>query len=151
MALSKFSQASLALIALASSGTVVANELYAERDKLTQELADQDNDGVVNVRDFCPDTIPNALVDNDGCAEETVVVQSITLEILFDVNSANVKPQYYPEVKKVADFLQDHPETEVVIEGHTDNTGSRTLNENLSSARAGSAAHPLGWLRVPIA
>lgn len=58
------------------------------------------------------------------------------LRVFFDVNKSNIKDQYKPEVAKVADKLQEYPNATALIEGHTDNTGPRKLNERLSLARA---------------
>lgn len=58
------------------------------------------------------------------------------LRVFFDVNKSNIKDQYKPEVAKVADKLQEYPNATAQIEGHTDNTGPRKLNERLSLARA---------------
>ncbi len=60
------------------------------------------------------------------------------LRVFFDVNKSNIKDQYKPEVAKVAEKLQEYPNATAMIEGHTDNTGPRKLNERLSVARANS-------------
>ena len=39
---------------------------------------------------------------------------------------------------KLIQFLKDNPETRLEIQGHTDNTGSLNLNNNLSQSRANS-------------
>lgn len=58
------------------------------------------------------------------------------LRVFFDINKSNIKDQYKPEVAKVAEKLQEYPNATAQIEGHTDNTGPRKLNERLSLARA---------------
>lgn len=60
------------------------------------------------------------------------------LRVFFDTNKSNIKEQYKPEVAKVAQKLQEYPNATAMIEGHTDNTGPRRLNERLSVARANS-------------
>lgn len=60
------------------------------------------------------------------------------LRVFFDTNKSNIKPQYRPEIAKVADALSAFPNATAQIEGHTDNTGPRKLNERLSLARANS-------------
>lgn len=60
------------------------------------------------------------------------------LRVFFDTNKSNIKEQYKPEVAKVAQKLQEYPNATAMIEGHTDNTGPRKLNERLSVARANS-------------
>lgn len=63
---------------------------------------------------------------------------SITLNVEFDTAKAVIKEKYNDEVKKVADFMKVHPNTNAVIEGHTDNVGSDDYNIRLSHARANS-------------
>lgn len=58
------------------------------------------------------------------------------LRVFFDINKSNIKAQYKPEVAKVAEKLQEYPNATAKIEGHTDSTGPRKLNERLSLARA---------------
>jgi outer membrane protein OmpA-like peptidoglycan-associated protein len=60
--------------------------------------------------------------------------------ILFAVNSANLQPKAKESVKKLADVLKKYPDTNVIIEGNTDNTGSTELNQKLSEKRAKSVA-----------
>ncbi len=56
--------------------------------------------------------------------------------ILFDFDKFNVKPQYYPIISKVADYLRSHPEARIILAGHTDNIGPRDYNIRLSHKRA---------------
>lgn len=58
------------------------------------------------------------------------------LRVFFDVNKSDIKEQYKPEVAKVAQKLQEYPNATALIEGHTDSTGPRKLNDRLSLARA---------------
>jgi len=63
---------------------------------------------------------------------------SIVLNVEFDTAKAVVKKKYHSEIKKVADFMKAYPETNAVIEGHTDNVGKETENVKLSQERANS-------------
>lgn len=58
------------------------------------------------------------------------------IDIKFDTNKADIKPQYHDELKKLADFLKEFPEAKGVIEGHTDNVGAKEMNMKLSQRRA---------------
>ncbi len=93
---------------------------------------DSDGDGVPDFKDKCPNTMKGVRVDENGC------FQSMTLEIHFDTNSAEVKPEYYPLLKKFAQFLKENPSIKVEIQGHTDKrpTSSYEYNMRLSQRRA---------------
>lgn len=56
--------------------------------------------------------------------------------ILFDFDKFNVKPQYYPIIAKVAEYMRSHPKARIVLAGHTDNVGTREYNMKLSHRRA---------------
>ncbi|WP_276498865.1 OmpA family protein [Pontibacter litorisediminis] len=56
--------------------------------------------------------------------------------ILFAVNSAELSASAKQDIQKLAKTLQQYQGTDVIIEGHTDNTGSYELNQKLSERRA---------------
>lgn len=68
---------------------------------------------------------------------------NMELRVFFDTNKSNIKDQYKPEIAKVAEKLVEYPNATARIEGHTDNTGPRKLNERLSLARANSVKNAL--------
>lgn len=69
--------------------------------------------------------------------------QSLTLtmksDITFDVGRAELKPQFFPYLSQIANSARQSNNTVVVV-GHTDNTGSFELNQNLSNERARAVA-----------
>ena len=68
---------------------------------------------------------------------------NMELRVFFDTSKSNIKDQYKPEIAKVAEKLVEYPNATARIEGHTDNTGPRALNERLSLARANSVKSSL--------
>ncbi|UOQ99059.1 OmpA family protein [Hymenobacter sp. 5317J-9] len=60
--------------------------------------------------------------------------------ILFDTNSAYLRPASEADITKMAAVLQKYPDTNVLIEGHTDNTGTDAINQPLSERRAQAVA-----------
>jgi outer membrane protein OmpA-like peptidoglycan-associated protein len=60
--------------------------------------------------------------------------------ILFKTNSSELQPQAQTEIAQLAKTLQKYPDTNILIEGHTDNKGSREINQPLSERRAQSVA-----------
>ena len=60
--------------------------------------------------------------------------------ILFDTNSATLRSASEADVTKMATILQKYPDTNVLVEGHTDNSGSDAINQPLSERRAQAVA-----------
>ena len=67
----------------------------------------------------------------------------ITLHTEFDVNKADIKPEYRDEISKVGNFMKQYPTTTAFIEGHTDNVGDAEYNMQLSQRRAESVVNHL--------
>jgi OmpA-OmpF porin, OOP family len=57
-------------------------------------------------------------------------------DVLFDTGKATLKPGAYPTIDRVAQALQQSPDSKVMIEGHTDAVGSDAYNQTLSEQRA---------------
>ena len=63
--------------------------------------------------------------------------------ILFDINKSNLRAVSQENLSKLAVILNKYEETEILIEGHTDSTGSADHNMDLSIRRAQSVANHL--------
>jgi outer membrane protein OmpA-like peptidoglycan-associated protein len=57
-------------------------------------------------------------------------------DVLFETGRAEVKPGAQASLAKLADFLEQNPSRDVLIEGHTDSVGSEAYNTVLSHRRA---------------
>ncbi|MDR1555390.1 MAG: OmpA family protein [Campylobacteraceae bacterium] len=101
------------------------------------EEADSDNDGVVDNKDLCPNTPSEFSVDDKGC------IRPIILKINFASNKADILDEFKPEIESIAKILKNETDYKVILEGHTDSTGSKELNEELSERRAKSVAQEL--------
>ena len=73
------------------------------------------------------------VTDNNGYTGIQVTFDS---GILFDTNKADLKAPARNALTNFATSLRNDPNTNVQIFGHTDNTGSREVNEKLSLKRA---------------
>jgi len=60
----------------------------------------------------------------------------VTHGILFDVNSATIKPESYGTLKEMANVLKEYADLKVRIIGHTDADGKDDANLDLSTRRA---------------
>ena len=56
--------------------------------------------------------------------------------ILFDKNKALLKPKSKTDLTTFAEVLKRYPDTDLVVEGHTDNKGKKPRNQKLSVERA---------------
>jgi outer membrane protein OmpA-like peptidoglycan-associated protein len=63
--------------------------------------------------------------------------------ILFDVNKAVLKPVSKENLDKLAEILNKYEDTNILLEGHTDATGSDEYNMDLSEKRATSVGNHL--------
>ena len=64
------------------------------------------------------------------------IVVTFDSGILFPFDSDRLKQKSRSSIQKVADVLEEYPETEVLIQGHTDDIGSEDYNLELSKERA---------------
>jgi outer membrane protein OmpA-like peptidoglycan-associated protein len=70
-------------------------------------------------------------------AKKTERGMVITLgDVLFDFNRAELRSGAQQNLYRLATFLRENPEREVLIEGHTDSVGSESYNLDLSQRRA---------------
>jgi outer membrane protein OmpA-like peptidoglycan-associated protein len=74
---------------------------------------------------------------SDLQAEQTERGVVLTLEdVLFETDEAELKPGADLAIDRLADFMRDHPERRLLIEGHTDARGAEQYNQRLSLQRA---------------
>ena len=64
-------------------------------------------------------------------------------DILFDVNQATLKPGAANNVQKIAAILNQYPNYNISVEGHTDSQGSDAYNQSLSERRAATVLQQL--------
>ncbi len=74
--------------------------------------------------------------------EETLRV-SFDSDILFDVDSAVLSDQSRLDLDDFAEVMNSYPKTAIVVQGHTDSTGSEEHNQALSERRADAVRNHL--------
>ncbi len=111
---------------------------YIEVPKSVQiaDLRDDDYDGVVNGRDLCLETPRRALVDNDGCETYSESEQKKQLKVLFANNSEVIPPVFITQIRTMAEFLDNYPETSIELQGFASRVGNAEDNLSLSKRRA---------------
>ena len=83
--------------------------------------------------------VPNAQVERVG---EGINV-TFNSALLFKINKSDLSDSAKASLAKVAGVFTQYPETNLLVEGHTDDTGSDTYNMKLSEQRAESVKHYL--------
>jgi len=68
--------------------------------------------------------------------------------LMFDVNKYDLRTASQENLAKLAAILNKYPDTNILVEGHTDSTGTREINMPLSENRAKAVAHYLATLNV---
>lgn len=63
--------------------------------------------------------------------------------ITFNTNQYDIRPDFFPVLDSVAQVLYKFTDTRLQVIGHTDSTGARDYNYNLSNRRAGSVSNYL--------
>lgn len=112
---------------------------------------DSDGDGVYDDDDRCANTPAGTRVDEVGCevlfeAEgQALVLEGVT----FETNSDALAGDSRSVLDRVAESLLGHPEIRVQVQGHSDNTGNRNYNIQLSQRRAESVVTYLVSRGVP--
>lgn len=98
--------------------------------------ADTDGDGVTDANDKCPGIIGD--VSNNGCPlakiEKPKRLQFAARRVNFDTKNALVKTASYPMLDEVANIVNEYPDYNLRIGGHTD--GIEKDAATLSNSRA---------------
>ncbi len=124
-----------------------------------KKSTDDDNDGVLNTVDKCPNTPAGTIVDSTGCKKKAKIIvapkpkvekkvvaevqkKEVAAEIVyikginFNTGSARIRNQHKNDLNKMVTYLNDNPTANVEIGGHTDSRGSARYNQRLSERRA---------------
>ena len=103
----------------AASGAAIGNALDAQAADLRGAMTNQ-----------------QIQIQNTGEA----LILTLPEGILFDFDSAAIRASLQGDLRALAFNLNQYPDTLVIVEGHTDNTGSASYNEDLSARRARAVA-----------
>ncbi|ERP32151.1 hypothetical protein CALK_0880 [Chitinivibrio alkaliphilus ACht1] len=133
--------ASLADVSLSSGRASVAGSFaFAEPEKEPSEgieshemiFTPDDTDNYETVRGSASVT-----VEREAPRAQVIQRGALILEgVNFELGSADLTRESYSVLDRVVESLRDWPEIELRVEGHTDATGSDSLNRRLSYERA---------------
>jgi len=85
---------------------------------------------------------PNSVFSESGITiveEGGVPTLIMPNAVTFDLNSAEIKPDFKEMLDTLAEALMEYEQGSIKIEGHTDNTGTEAYNMSLSKKRAEAA------------
>ncbi|WP_068109593.1 OmpA family protein [Tropicimonas marinistellae] len=106
----------------AGAGALLGNQLDKQAEDLRQSIGNQ-----------------NIIINRQG----DVLVVTMPQDILFEVDSAVVSGSLQGDLAALASNLNQYPDTNAEIIGHTDNTGDAAHNQDLSERRALSVSQVL--------
>ncbi len=90
-------------------------------------------------------TVPNAKVERVG---EGIVVE-FSSDILFGFDKSDLSNQSVSSLDELVKVLNSYPDTDIEVQGHTDDKGTEDYNQSLSERRAGSTSSYLRRQGIP--
>lgn len=96
---------------------------------------DEDKDGVLDSVDKCAHTPARTVIDKMGCPTVNAA-RGVLQGVNFKPASAELTEGAKKTLDDVATTLNQFPNVRAEVQGHTDNTGDATYNEQLSQRRA---------------
>ncbi len=100
-----------------AAGAIIGNQM----DKQAEEIKDK---------------VPEAKVERVG---EGIVVE-LSSQILFGFDQADLSTQAKSNLDQLVNILNEYPDTDIELQGHTDSSGSEAYNQTLSERRAGAVS-----------
>ncbi len=101
--------------------------LYVEKKGFLPKIYNVERDKLQNVKDLNIEMVPVA-------SGEEFVFENI----FFDFDKFELKAESISSLKRLVKFLQENPNVNILITGHTDNVGTPSYNQQLSLQRAQS-------------
>jgi outer membrane protein OmpA-like peptidoglycan-associated protein len=111
-----------------------------------QRWALQPGAGVGQMMDKQEAEMRDALAASEAAAvrrEGDLLAITLKGDFSFDLDSDVVRPGLYTELDRISQIMINYPQTSILVEGHTDGTGSEAYNQRLSERRATSVKNLL--------
>jgi outer membrane protein OmpA-like peptidoglycan-associated protein len=123
---------------VAEQRAAIAEAIATERVALAEveELGEGRETLMLDARDRQIGMLERELAELQAERTDRGLVVTLSDDLLFDVDQADLKPGAAQQLARVSDFLRNHPDRNILIEGHTDSTASDSYNLALSQRRA---------------
>jgi len=121
-----------------AAAALTAAEIERRNAALARSDADDARNQAASARDEL-DQMRGRLTELQTQETERGLVVTLG-DVLFEVDRAELKPGAARNLDKLVAALRDNADTSIAIEGHTDSTGSRDHNVDLSERRAEAVA-----------
>jgi OmpA-OmpF porin, OOP family len=124
---------------LAGRRVEIARELAlrSAARKETEQLGEERSDVLLEARTREAEALAEQLKELQAKQTERGIVLTLG-DVFFDVDRAELKPGAQHNLYRLVEFMKQNPDRSVLIEGHTDSTGSPGYNLDLSQRRAES-------------
>lgn len=109
----------------AIAGGLVGAYMEEQRRDFEKVLADEIASGLISLHE---------LPDNQ-------LVVRMTGATAFEIDSDRIQPSFYSTIDRISQVVRRYGKTELVVTGHTDNTGSAAHNQALSERRASAVSN----------
>lgn len=123
---------------LAEQHAGIAQALAEESVALAEmeQMGGQRDELVIEAREHQIRVLETELAELQADRTDRGLVVTLADEILFDVDQSDLKAGGMQQLTRVAEFLRQNPDRNVLIEGHTDSTAPDSYNLALSQRRA---------------
>jgi outer membrane protein OmpA-like peptidoglycan-associated protein len=107
-----------------AAGAVIGEQMDKQAEELDQEL----------------DSAEVTKVENPETGQTAGIEITFDSALLFDFDSSQLRSPARQDLSDLSGSLEEYPETDVLVVGHTDAIGSANYNQTLSERRARAAA-----------
>jgi peptidoglycan-associated lipoprotein len=124
-------------VAIAQIGAVPLNgsQTVTPSESVTYHLTAKGPGGVQEA-DARVTVVPAPVAEAAAPGSEAAPEDVNRLDVFFDLDDYSIRPDQVTTIRNDAQFLKDHPEMRIVVEGHCDELGSTEYNLALGDKRA---------------
>lgn len=83
------------------------------------------------------------ITDLQGRVTDREIIIELPSDVLFDFDKADIRPDAFPTLEKLARLIKQSGAGVIQVNGHTDSIGSDAYNLDLSRRRAEAVSHEL--------